>query len=67
MTEYAWVITVVANLLGVGFIIMQVRVSLERRLTALETLVKILTRDKGISVRSSDDLSAVDDIRRSGL
>lgn len=64
MSEYAWIITVVANLLGVGFIVMQVRVSLERRLSTLETLVKILMRDKGISIRSTDDNNTVDDIRR---
>ena len=61
MTEYAWIITVVANLLGVGFIVMQVRVSLERRLSTLETLVKILMRERGISVRTTDDLGTIDE------
>ena len=64
MTEYAWIITVVANLIGVGFIVMQVRVSLERRLSTLETLVKILMRDKGVSIRSGDDMNTIDDIKR---
>ncbi len=64
MTEYTWILTVVANLLGVGFIVMQVRVQLERRLSTLETLVKILMRDKGLSIRSGDDMNNIDDIRR---
>lgn len=64
MNEYTWILTVVANLLGVGFIVMQVRVQLERRLSTLETLVKILMRDKGVAIRSGDDMHDIDDIRR---
>ena len=68
MTDYTWVIGVVINLIGVLFIVMQVRVSLERRISTLETYVKMLIRDRGINVRSSDNLDTIDDhARRNGL
>jgi len=68
MTDYTWVIGVVINLIGVLFIVMQVRVSLERRISTLETYVKMLIRDRGINVRSSDNLDTIDDhVRRNGL
>jgi len=68
MTDYTWVIGVVVNLIGALFIVMQARVSLERRLSTLETYVKMLIRDRGINVRSSDNLDTIDDhVRRNGL
>ena len=54
MSDFAWVFSVIANLVGVLFIVMQVRVSLEKRLSVLETYVKILMRDRGIDIRSTD-------------
>ena len=61
MKDFTWLITIAANLIGVLFIVMQVRVSLERRLSVLETLVKILMRERGINIRSSDDMGTIDE------
>lgn len=52
-----WILGFIINLIGVFAIVMQTRVSLERRISVLETYMKILLRDRGISVRATDDLS----------
>ena len=49
------------NLVGVFIAIFQTRVSIERRLTALETYMKIIIRDKGISIRSTDAINFKDE------
>lgn len=49
-----WLFGFLVNLIGVFFIVIQTRVSLERRIATLETYMKILIRDKDISIRSSD-------------
>lgn len=52
-----WILGFIINLIGVFAIVMQTRVSLERRISVLETYMKILVRERGIHIRSSDDLS----------
>jgi len=56
-----WVIGFVVNLIGVFGIVMQTRVSLERRISTLETYMKILMRDKGVTIRSTDDMDFTDE------
>lgn len=56
-----WVIGFIINLIGVFGIVMQTRVSLERRIATLETYMKIMLRDKGINVRASDTMDLTDE------
>ena len=49
------------NLIGVFAIVMKFRVSLEQRISTLETYMKILLRNNGVSVRSTDNINDVDE------
>lgn len=57
MTDFTWVLGFLLNLVGVIFAVIQTRVSLERRISVLETYMKILLRDKGVTIRSTDTLA----------
>lgn len=59
MADFTWVIGLIINLISVFFIVIQTRVSLERRISILETYMKILLRDRGVSVRESDKLDKI--------
>jgi len=59
-----WILGFVLNLVGVFAIVVQTRVSLERRISVLETYMKIMLRDRGISVRSSDDMQAFEETEK---
>ena len=56
MSDTAWVIGLIINLISVFAVVIQTRVSLERRIAILETYMKILLRDRGVSIRQSDKL-----------
>ena len=58
-----WMLGFILNLVGVFFIVIQTRVSLERRIATLETYMRIMVRDKGISVRASDTMDLTDERR----
>jgi hypothetical protein len=66
MTDFTWIIGVIVNLVGVLFIVMQIRVALERRISTLETYVKMLIRDRGINVRASDNVDDLEQTARRG-
>ena len=59
MNDLTWIFGFLFNLIGVFFIVIQTRVSLERRISVLETYMKILLREKGVAVRKSDNLEHI--------